>query len=134
VDPGSTLVLAPVVFDEGYFYCQIEPNVLMAKSCGSGDSARGDAAGGCHQNVTQFVLQAVASPVACNGNTPQGAVSSADTQNYQKSSEQMSLDVENAALLAWPTQKFASHPRQIFAPDSPEADLIRQWATKYASH
>jgi hypothetical protein len=25
------------------------------------------------------------------------------------------------------------HPRTIFEPDSPEADLIRQWATQYST-
>jgi hypothetical protein len=84
--------------------------------------------------VTQFVLQDVTTPVACNGIMPSGAISPASVQNYQKASEQMSLDVDNAPLLAWPTKKITSHPRQIFLPDSAEADLIRQWATKYASH
>jgi len=131
----SALVLAPVTFDEDFFYCKIEPKVLLAKSCGSGDPAQGDS-GGCHQRVTQFVLQDVTTPVDCpnDGIVPRGAISAASVQNYQKASEQMSLDIENAPLLAWPTKKIASHPRQIFLPDSTEADYIREWATKYASH
>jgi hypothetical protein len=134
IDPGAGLALAPVTFDEGYFYCQIEPNVLQAKSCGSGDPAQGDAANGCHSRVTQFVLRPVMTPVACNGNVPSGPPPFESVQNYQTSTEQMSLDAENAPLLAWPTKKIPSHPRQVFAPESPEADLIRTWATRYSSH
>jgi hypothetical protein len=134
VDPGSSLALAPVVFDEGYFYCQIQPNVLESKSCGSGDSSQGDAAGGCHSRVTQFVLQTPVPAIHCNGNVPVDSPPPAAVQNYQTATEEMTLDIENAPLLAWPTKKIASHPRQIFAPESPEADLIRQWATKYSSH
>ena len=136
VDPGSSLALAPVVFDEGFFYCQIQPTVLEAKSCGAGDPSQGDAAGGCHSRVTQFILQAPVAPIQCqpDGHTPIDTPSAAAVQNYQKATEEMTLDIENAPLLAWPTKKIASHPRQIFAPESPEADLIRQWATKYSSH
>jgi hypothetical protein len=134
VNPGSSLALAPVVFDEGYFYCQIQPNVLEAKSCGAGDGSQGDAAGGCHSRVTQFILQAPVPPLECDGIKPIGQPSAAAVQNYQKATEEMTLDIENAPLLAWPTKKIPSHPRQIFAPESPEAGYIREWATKYSSH
>jgi hypothetical protein len=134
VDPGSSLAIAPVTFDEGFFYCQIQPNVLEAKSCGSGDPSQGDAAGGCHTRVTQFIVQAPVNPIACNGVVATDAPSAAAVQNYQKATEEMTLDIENAPLLAWPTKKIQAHPRQIFAPDSPEANLIREWASKYSSH
>ncbi|HEY3595303.1 MAG TPA: hypothetical protein VGL13_15560, partial [Polyangiaceae bacterium] len=84
--------------------------------------------------VTQFILTTPVDPIACNGNVATGAPSAAAVQNYQKATEEMILDVENAPLLAWPTQKITAHPRQIFALDAPEADLIREWANKYASH
>jgi len=134
VDPGSSLALAPVVFDEGYFYCKIQPNVLEAKSCGAGDPSQGDAAGGCHSRVTQFILETPVPPIRCDGNMRLDPPSPAAVQNYQKATEEMTLDIENAPLLAWPTKKIPSHPRQIFAPESPEANYIREWATKYSSH
>ena len=44
----------------------------------------------------------------------------------------MQIDPNLAPLLIRPTGKQA-HPRQIFAADSPEADLIRQWATQFST-
>jgi hypothetical protein len=47
VDPGADFSVADVVFDDSYFYCQVEP-VLFASRCGPGDPAQGDGSGGCH--------------------------------------------------------------------------------------
>ena len=55
VDLGPDFQFADVVYDEGYFYCRVEP-VLVELRCGAGDPARGDASGGCHSNVTPFRL------------------------------------------------------------------------------
>jgi hypothetical protein len=134
VEPGSEFAIAAVTYDENYFYCVVEPKVLMAKSCGSGDPSQGDATGGCHSSVTQFRLSPTAKPVACNGLTPTDAVPMASQANYQAAQGEMTLDYVNAPLIAWPTQKFSGHPRQIFKPDSNEYNIIKDWATKYASH
>ena len=133
IEPGSQLSLAPVTYDENYFYCEVEPKVLTTKSCGSGNPAQGDTSGGCHANVTSFKLTTVM-PVTCNGLVPTGAISADSQNNYQSAQSEMSLDIENIPLLAWPTQKISSHPRQVFAPDSAEAKIIQDWATKYATH
>jgi hypothetical protein len=44
----------------------------------------------------------------------------------------MKRDPKLAQLLLRPTGK-ATHPRQIFDENSPEAAVIRQWATQFSS-
>jgi hypothetical protein len=132
VEPGSQLAIAPIAFDENYFYCKVEP-VLMAKSCGAGDPALGDT-GSCHASVTHFRLDTSATtPVPCDNLTPTAAVPISSQTNYQAAQGEMTLDPDTAPLFTHPTQK-TSHPRQIFTPDSTEAGIIRDWATRYASH
>ena len=134
VDPGSDFNVADVVFDESYFYCQVEP-VLFASSCGPGDPASGDATGGCHYNVTSYRLTNYSPLVGdtCNGNVPApGTVTEAARQNYQTSQARMKRDPEIAALLQKPLRN-APHPRQIFDENSAQADVIRQWATRFSS-
>jgi hypothetical protein len=59
-------------------------------------------------------------------------MSSESLGNWAAASREMSTDPNRAALLLRPTAK-AIHPRQIFPDKSPQADLIRQWATRYSS-
>lgn len=132
IDPGEDFQIAEVVFDEGYYYCRVEP-MLFAQRCGSGDPDQ-DGAGACHFNVTSFRLtdyEPLASQ-SCAGNNVTGAVRPAARENYQSAQRQMRLDPELAPLLNRPTRKTA-HPRRIFEPGSSEADLIRQWATRFSS-
>jgi hypothetical protein len=133
VEPGTEFSIAAVTYDANYFYCVVEPKVLMAKSCGTGDPALDSS--GCHATVTHFRINVASmTPVACNGLTPIDAVPLSSQANYQAAQSEMTLDYENAPLIAWPTQKFSGHPRQIFKPTDPEYDIIKDWATKYASH
>jgi hypothetical protein len=135
VEPGTEFSIAAVTYDENYFYCVVEPKVLMAKSCGSGDPSRGESAGSCHATVTHFILNVSSTtPVPCNGLTPTGAIPPSSQANYQAAQGEMTLDYLNAPLIAWPTQKYPSHPRQIFTSSDPEYDIIKKWATQYASH
>ena len=134
VDPGTDFNVADVVFDDSYFYCQVEP-VLFNSRCGPGDAAAGDASGGCHYNVTSYRLTDYTPLVGstCNGNVvAPGTVTEAARQNYQTSQARMKRDPEIAPLLQKPLRN-APHPRQIFASDSAEADIIRQWATRFSS-
>ena len=134
VNPGSDFNVADVVFDDSYFYCQVEP-VLFNRQCGPGDAAAGDATGGCHYNVTSYRLTNYMPLVAdtCMGNvTAPGSVTEAARQNYQTSQARMKRDPEIAPLLQKPLRN-APHPRQIFSSDSAEAEIIRQWATRFSS-
>jgi hypothetical protein len=128
VDPGPEFQQADVVFDEHFFYCKVEPMMLQQK-CGPGDPSKDTQ--GCHFNVTQMHLQNH-DPVPCNGIVPTGPIPEEAGGNYAAASREMSTDPNRAALLLRPTAK-AIHPRQIFPDNSPQADLIRQWATRYSS-
>jgi hypothetical protein len=134
VDRGEDFQAAEIVFDENYYYCAVEP-VLFAQSCGSGDPAQ-DGMGGCHFNVTNFKLEPYDPKVSesCNGNnpSPNAAIPQSARANYQQAQRMMRVEASQAPLFNRPTKR-TSHPRQIFAPDSPEADVIRAWAERFSS-
>src|SRR5262245_38949433 len=79
VDPGPDYSIADLVFDEAFFYCQVEPRVMATHSCGPGDRAAGDPVGGCHYDVTSFRLTDYAPPVSasCQGNIVGSAIPAA---------------------------------------------------------
>jgi hypothetical protein len=131
VDPGADFSIADLVFDENFFYCQVEPRVMIPHKCGAGDPGQGDSAGGCHFNVTAFRLTDYAPPVAdgCQGNVVGTAIPAAARQNYQASQARMKRDPEVAPLLQKPLKK-VTHPRAIFNDDSDAANAIREWATR----
>ena len=105
--------------------------MLFAESCGPGKTGM-DPPAGCHFSVTKFLLNDHA-PIPCSNGRPQGlSVSTEAQKNYQVASNQMSPDPSLAPLLRRPTKQ-ALHPREIFAAKSPQANLIREWATKYTS-
>ncbi len=134
IDPGADFAVADVVFDEGYFYCKVEP-MLFQNRCGSGDPAKGDASGGCHFAVTSFRLTDYMPRVSesCSGNVPgPGSVTEPARQNYRAAQARMKLDPDVAPLLTRPTGQ-AAHPRVIFAEDSDSAEVIREWANQFAS-
>jgi hypothetical protein len=134
VDPGPDFGVAEVVFDEGYYYCKVEP-VLIAQRCGPGDPAQGDAANGCHATATSFRLTEYMPLVAdsCGDSVvPTLRIPPVARQNYQGAQARMKRDPESAPLLMRPSGK-AQHPRVIFDTASPDADVIRQWATQYST-
>jgi hypothetical protein len=135
VDPGPDFSVADVVFDDGFYYCRVEP-MFFAQGCGTGDPGRGEGAA-CHANVTSFRLSDYAMPhvsESCNGGVVPGggSIPAAAQQNYQGASARMRRDPDAAPLFLRPTGK-AQHPRVIFDASSPEADLIRQWASQYST-
>jgi hypothetical protein len=131
VDPGENFQFAQVVYDQNYFYCKVEP-MLIEQSCGPGKSGT-DAPNGCHENVTPFRLTPHASvPIACNGLVPTTRIPAEAQSNYEAAAREMSAEPDRAPLLNRPTRR-AAHPRQIFDAKSAQADVIRQWATKYTS-
>lgn len=134
LDVGQNFQVADVIYDEGYFYCEVEP-VLFAQGCGSGDPARGESAQGCHFNRQRLRLTAYGPLAAdeCDGDHPSGVgVPQAARQNYQSAQLQMEVDPERSPLLLRPTGDVA-HPRVIFERTSPEADVIRRWGARYSS-
>lgn len=135
IDPGADFVQEDVVFDDVFFYCKVEP-ILFAQSCGPGESGK-DTANGCHYSVTKFRLTDYGPPRladACKGGVlpPGTAVPTAAQQNYTAAQARMKRDPKLAPLLLRPTAQ-ATHPRKIFDENSPDADVIRQWATQFSS-
>ncbi len=132
VEPGADFNIAEAVFDENFYYCRVEP-MLFATGCGPG--AAGDAANGCHFNVTSYRL-GLYSPLvgdSCGGSlVPGSPPPAAARSNYQTSQSRMQVDPALAPLLNRPTGAQA-HPRVIFDISSPEADIIRQWATQFST-
>lgn len=135
IDPGSDFVQEDVVFDDVFFYCNVEP-MLFAQSCGSGVAGK-DPANGCHFSVTEFRLTDYGpqhlGDMCQGGLLPPGTtIPTAAQQNYTAAQARMKRDPKLAPLLLRPTGQ-ATHPRKIFDENSPEADVIRQWATKFSS-
>jgi hypothetical protein len=134
VDPGQDFQLAEAVFDEGYFYCTVEP-MLFARGCGSGDPGRGEDGRGCHFSVTAFRLTDYGPPRVsdnCDGNVPGSGAPGPARNNYASAQLFMDRDPDRAPLLQRPTHTTA-HPRVVIDIDSAEAEVIRQWATQFSS-
>src|SRR5688500_4280969 len=55
LDVGENFQVAEIVYDETYFYCQVEP-MLFAQGCGAGDPNLGESAQGCHFNRQRLRL------------------------------------------------------------------------------
>lgn len=133
LDIGENFQVAEIVYDETYFYCEVEP-LLFAQGCGSGDPGLGETAQGCHFNRQRLRLTAYEPLTSeqCATALDNLVAPPAAQQNYQSAQLQMEIDPERSPLLARPTSTVA-HPRVIFEPDSPEADVIRTWATRFSS-
>lgn len=134
LDVGENFQVAEVVYDDYYFYCEVEP-VLFAKGCGNGDASLGESAQGCHFNRQRLRLTDYEPLTAeqCTGDPGADlAVSAAAQQNYQSAQLQMEVDAARSPLLNRPTSSVA-HPRVIFDLDSSEAEIIRAWGSGYTS-
>jgi hypothetical protein len=139
VDPGPNFVVPEEQFDPDYFFCHVEPEVLFAHKCGSGDQAAGDPANGCHFNSSAVSGMALVAhdPIDCGGGDHPvdrarvGAGSPAQG-NLQAASLEMSRDYLTAPILVRPGG--SSHPqrggRAILPQGDPAIDVIKAWASK----
>jgi hypothetical protein len=131
IDVGENFQVAEIVYDDSYFYCQVEP-VLFAQGCGSGDPTLGESAQGCHFNRQRLRLTDYEPLTAeqCDASLAGDlAVSPAAQQNYQSAQLQMEVDPDRSPLLNRPTSTVA-HPRVIFELDSEYAEIIRAWGAR----
>ena len=135
IDPGPSFVVADERFDPDYFFCKVEPEVLFARRCGSGDPAQGDRANGCHFNASAVSGMALVQhpPVDCGGgerpvNRAQIGAGSPAQANLESASIVMSRDYTTAPIFVRPTG--ANHPRAVFPKNDPAADILRTWAQK----
>ncbi len=135
VDPGPNFVVPDERFDADYFFCHVEPEVLFAKRCGSGDPAAGDAANGCHFNASAVSGMALVdhAPVDCGGadkpvSRVQIGAGSAAQANLQAATLVMSRDYLTAPIYVRPTG--SNHPRAVLAKDDPVVDILKTWAQR----
>jgi len=133
VDPGPNYVVQPIQYSANYFYCFVEPEVIMGgltgKPCGD------DGSHGCHYSdkVPAMPLQALAQPVACSGGVPVNASDVASgtspALNLAQVSLQMSPIYTDAPIYLWPTQIVAGHPVQVYMPtDTAVVQILETWA------
>src|SRR3954464_3090759 len=91
IEPGGDPRIAQVVYDEDFFYCEVQPKVLVAQSCSSGDPGK-DASGGCHATATAFRVLALGSNdmVSCDSNGKHtGSVPQVAQSNYSAAQAEM---------------------------------------------
>jgi hypothetical protein len=134
LDVGENFQVAEVVYDEGFFYCEVEP-MLFRQGCGGGDASLGESAQGCHFNRQRLRLtdyEPLAAEQCAEGRLGDVGVPQAARQNYQSAQLHMELDPDRSPLLNRPSSAVA-HPRVIFELSSVEADLIRTWSSRYSS-
>ena len=134
VDPGPNFVVPDEHFDSDFFFCHVEPEVLFAKKCGSGEPGT-DPGGGCHFNSSAVSGMALVdhAPVDCGGgdhpvDRTQVGGQSAAAGNLTAASLEMSRDYLTAPIVVRPTGN--NHPRAIFAKNDPAVDVIKAWAQK----
>jgi hypothetical protein len=137
VDPGPPFVVMPNTFDPNYFYCVVEPQIIMGGL--TGVPCGNDGSGGCHYSdkVPAFQLNQLPSPVTCSGsgitatptNPNQTATGSAANLNLSSCEIEMSSEYMEAPLYLWPTQTVSAHPRMVYSPtDTAVTNILQTWA------
>jgi hypothetical protein len=135
VDPGSNPSIPLQVFDQDFYYCHVEPELIVAKSCGPGDTAQ-DGSNNCHFNPASVSAMALIEHPAidCGGgdhpvDRTQIGPGSAAQGDFQAVSFEMSKDYRSAPLLVRPSGRY--HPRSIFDINDPQVNqLLATWASK----
>ncbi|MDP9035513.1 MAG: hypothetical protein M3O50_11965 [Myxococcota bacterium] len=136
VDPGGNFVVPETNFDPDYFYCHVEPELIVAKRCGSGDPALGDRSNGCHFNsaaVTAMALRDHPAVDCAGGDHPldrsQVGTGSPAQSNFEAVSFDMSKDYATAPLVVRPGG--SNHPRAVIDRNDPQIlRLLQTWAAR----
>jgi hypothetical protein len=137
VDPGPNFVNPGESFDPDYFYCHIEPQLIVAYKCGPGDPSKGDPpnSNGCHFSSAVSAMSLQMHPaIPCGGGdhpidrSLTGAGSPAQS-NLEAVTIEMSRDYLTAPLYVRPLGH--AHPRSIFTEKDPVIQqLLSTWASK----
>ncbi|MDB4942747.1 MAG: hypothetical protein JWP97_2281 [Labilithrix sp.] len=133
VDPGPNFVVPDEQFDADFFFCRVEPELLVAKRCGPGPGPGGGPANSCHFNSSAVSGMALTDhvPVDCVDGHPvnraQIGAGSGPQGNLQTVSLEMSRDYLTAPLYLRPS---GQNHEPIFPREDPVADVIREWATR----
>jgi hypothetical protein len=133
VSPGPDFQVPTVTFDPNYFYCVVEPQIIMGGltgiQCGNNGS------NGCHYSdkVPEMSLEALPAPVTCVNGAPtdmtQTAPGTPAANNLAQVSIEMNSIYTDAPIYLWPSQTVAGHPVQVFmTTDSAVVNIIKTWA------
>lgn len=131
VDLGDNIIPPSIRLDEDFFYCRIQPDVIITSGCATGGA--GDT-GGCHMSQSALLLEdasAEARP-ACTADgelEPGAVVPDVYMRNLTRVRFTVTSDPESSPFYRRPTGE-DSHPRVIFDTMSPEALLIVDWITR----
>jgi hypothetical protein len=131
IDPGPDFVVPEEVFDPDYFFCHVEPQLIIAKQCGPGDATDN---GSCHYSSSVSGMALVSHPmVDCGGGDhpldPTQTTGAAQS-DFQAVSLEMSRDYMTAPLFVRPSNGL-NHPRVVFSPMDPQVNmLLATWASK----
>ncbi len=127
IDPGANYVVPDEVFNANYYYCFVEPNLILGKKCGDNGT------GGCHYSDKVPAMQLTPdTAVPCTNGAPTDPTTVAQgtpaNSNYSAVSIEMSPDYLTAPIYIWPTQIVSAHPIQVFTPSDPVVQYIATWA------
>lgn len=128
VDLGDNIVPPSVRLDEEFFYCRIQPEVVVGRSCATGMA--GDT-GGCHMTQSALLLEDAASAArpACTEDgelAPGAVVPDVYMRNLTRVRFTVASDPESSPFYRRPLG-MDSHPRVIYGIGSPEEILVREW-------
>jgi hypothetical protein len=140
VDPGPNFQLPTIQFNANYFYCVVEPEVIMGGITGTKCGDNGSH--GCHYSnkVPEMALTPLITPVNCSAGIPTDMTQVADgtpaSSNLSAVSIQMNAVYTTAPIYLWPSQVIISHPVQVFhvppatlnANDQKIITIIKTWA------
>jgi hypothetical protein len=138
VDPGPNYIVPLVTFDPNYFYCVVEPQIIMGGLTGTPCGDNGSH--GCHYSdkVPGMVLTQLPQPVTCSGtgvgamptDMSQVAMSQPANLNLSAVSNEMSAQYMNANIYIWPTSGPPMHPVTVYSTmDTKVTDILMTWAS-----
>jgi|SRR5580692_8966341 hypothetical protein len=135
IDPGSNFVVPDEVFDANYYYCHVEPQLIIMYKCGPGDPAF-DQPNSCHFSSAVSGMELLDHPaIDCGGGdtpldpTQVGTGSPAET-DLESVSLEMSRDYTSAPLYNRPSST-SGHPRAVISRSDPAIILLLStWAAK----
>lgn len=130
VDLGDNIVPPDLQLDEDFFYCEIQPNILTAKSCAGGDAGEG---GTCHADRSALrLMETMDPPPMCEDGVVTGGSLSADyIANFEAVRFTVQADPLSSPFYRRPTG-LDSHPRVVFPEGDECALMIQEWIERGA--
>jgi hypothetical protein len=136
IDPGANFVVPDEVFDADFYYCHVEPELIIAYKCGPGDPSKGDQPNTCHFSSAVSGMELLDHPaIDCGGgDTPldptQVGIGSPAETDLNAVSFEMNRDYTAAPLYLRPSSG-SGHPRPVISRSDPAIILLLStWAAK----